>query len=329
MPELHGTSSFERGARAHPSLVEYATRHARSLGVELLTETAVAGATPNEVFLSNGMHVPTRTIVSAVGTRAQPILDGLDLPRDDHGRIVTDRFLRVEGRGRLGRRRLRRGPAPARRHLPAGRPLRAQARHADRRATSSAAWPARRPSRSPTPRSRPASRSAAAPPSARCSASPLRGKLGWLLWRAILIYYVPTWDRRLRLLADWLIWPAVGRDVVELDHAPRSEFDVRHQAFGAGEVLARAERPVREVHVILEGDVVLRHEGEVLEVLHPGGHFGRKVLELRGADEARALTHVRTLALREDQANQLQDVLASTGRLAARTGSFPTLDLGD
>ena len=37
-------------------------------------------------------------------------------------------------------------------------------------------------------------------------------------------------------------------------------------------------------------------------------------------------TRVRTLALREDQANQLQDVLASTGRLAARTGSFPTLE---
>ena len=38
MPELHGTSSFEKGARAHPKLVEYATAHARSLGVELLTE---------------------------------------------------------------------------------------------------------------------------------------------------------------------------------------------------------------------------------------------------------------------------------------------------
>ena len=99
---------------------------------------------------------------------------------------------------------------------------------------------------------------------------------------------------------------------------------MRHQAFGAGEVLARAARPVREVHVILEGDVVLRRDGEVVELLNPGGHFGRKGLELRGADEARALTRVRTLTLREDQANQLQDVLASTGRLAARTGSFPT-----
>jgi NADH dehydrogenase len=160
-------------------------------------------------------------------------------------------------------------------------------------------------------------------------AVPLRGKLAWVLWRAILLYYVPTWDRRLRLLADWLLWPVVGRDVVELGHGARSEFDVRHQAFGAGAVLARADRPVREVHVILEGDVVLRREGEVVEVLHPGGHFGRKVLELRSADEARALTRVRTLALREDQANQLQDVLASTSRLAARTGSIPTLDLGD
>ncbi len=62
---------------------------------------------------------------------------------------------------------------------------------------------------------------------------PLRGKLGWVLWRAILVYFLPTWDRRLRLLADWLIWPVVGRDVVELDHEARSEYDVRHQVFGA------------------------------------------------------------------------------------------------
>ena len=30
----------------------------------------------------------------------------------------------------------------------------------------------------------------------------------------------PTWDRRLRILADWIIWPIVGRDVVQM--GPRS-----------------------------------------------------------------------------------------------------------
>ena len=42
----------------------------------------------------------------------------------------------------------------------------------------------------------------------------------------------------------------------------------------------------------------------------------------RRAEAARALSLVRTVALHEDQANQLQDVLLSTERIVARTGLF-------
>ena len=66
-----------------------------------MLETRVAGATPKEVYLSNGEHVPTRTIVSAVGTKPSPLLDGIDLPRDERGRLVTDKYLRVDGRNDL------------------------------------------------------------------------------------------------------------------------------------------------------------------------------------------------------------------------------------
>jgi NADH:quinone reductase (non-electrogenic) len=326
MPELHGTSSFERGARAHPRLVEYATRHARSLGVELVTETSVAAATPNEVILSDGTDLPTRTIVSAVGTRAQPVLDELDLPRDDRGRIVTDRYLRVEGHEHVWAG----GDCAAVPHPHGGTcpPVGLYAlKHGARIAANIEHSVARRPLDPFT-----YSAFAAGVSIGRRTAVgevlgiPLRGKLAWVLWRSILVYFLPTWDRRLRLLADWLIWPVVGRDVVELDHEARSEYEVRHQAFGKGEVLADAARPVRYVHVILEGDVELVRDGDVIAVLHPGDHFGRKVLELRGASSARAATRARTISLREDQANQLQDVLAATGRLAARTGSFPTIE---
>jgi hypothetical protein len=33
---------------------------------------------------------------------------------------------------------------------------------------------------------------------------------------------------------------------------------------------------------------------------------------------------VRTIALRDDQANRLQDVLASAGQIVAKTGIFPS-----
>ena len=45
---------------------------------------------------------------------------------------------------------------------------------------------------------------------------PIRGLFCWIVWRSMLFYFFPTWDRRLRLLADWSIWPLVGRDIVQL-----------------------------------------------------------------------------------------------------------------
>ena len=76
-------------------------KHSRKLGVELMLETKVVGVTPNEVYLSNGEHIPTRTIVSAVGSKPWPLLDDIPLPRDERGRLVTDEFLRVDGRDDL------------------------------------------------------------------------------------------------------------------------------------------------------------------------------------------------------------------------------------
>ena len=99
LPELYGSQSAEGQGRGkgYAKLVEYATKHSRKLGVELLLETRVAGATPLDVYLSNGEHVPTRTIVSAVGTEAPPLFDTIEIPRNERGRVRTDACLRVEG----------------------------------------------------------------------------------------------------------------------------------------------------------------------------------------------------------------------------------------
>ena len=327
MPELHGTSSYERGARSHPRLVAYATAHARALGVEVLTETSVAGATPNEVFLSNGMHVPTRTIVSTCGTRPQPVIQALGLPADEQGRLLTDRYLRVEGREDVWAG----GDCASVPHRHGGTcpPV---GLYALKHGSLIGANIRRAVSGQPLEPFTYSAFAAGISIGGRNAVGevlgiPLRGKLGWILWRAILLYYLPTWDRRLRLLADWLIWPIVGRDIVELEHVARSDYEVRHQAFDAGETLAHVSRPVRYLHVILEGDVELVRGGEVVGALNPGDHFGRKVLELHPADEARAVTQVRTLSLKEDQAEKLHDLLVSAGRLRARTESLPAVDL--
>jgi hypothetical protein len=157
---------------------------------------------------------------------------------------------------------------------------------------------------------------------------PIRGLFCWLVWRSMLFYFFPTWDRRLRLLADWTIWPIVGRDIVWMWRDQSGDYEVRHNIYQAGEVIVDRARPVRYVHVLIEGEVDLRRRvdgaDETLQTIGAGNHFGRKKLEQQSADLAVARSVVRTIALRDDQANRLQDVLASAGQIVAKTGIFPT-----
>ena len=99
----------------------------------------------------------------------------------------------------------------------------------------------------------------------------------------------------------------------------RDDRDLRDHLYQPGQVIAERGRPVRHVHVIVEGEVeLIGRNGEVdpARTLKAGDHFGRQWIESVGVDALRASTLVRTVALRADQAHRLRDVLRSTGRLA-------------
>ena len=323
LPELYGSGTAEERGRSYPGLVAYGMEHARRLGVELMLETRVVGATPNEVSLSNGEHVPTRTIVSAVGTRPSPLLDFLPGARDERGRLLVDAFLRVDGRDDLWAA----GDCAAVPHPRGGTcpPVALfavkQGGHLGRNLELVARGQPPRPFRSSVigQGASLGRRNAVG----EVKGVPMRGFAGWVAWRSVLFRVVPSWDRRLRLLADWAVWPVVGRDIVQMGRDAHADFEVRQNVYRPGETIADRRRPVRYVHVIVEGEAELVPAGATLGV---GDHFGRKWLEASGGDAVRARTLVRTVALRADQANRLQDVLASAGHLVARTGSFPTIE---
>jgi NADH:ubiquinone reductase (H+-translocating) len=332
LPELYGSKSAERPAKSYPRLIDFGMKHARKLGIELMLETRVTGATPNDVYLSNGVHVPTGTIVSAVGSKPWPILDDIDVPKDERGRLVTDEYMRVDGRDDLWAggdcasvRHPRGGTCP-----PVALFAQKHGDHIGRNMRRALAGRPLRPFRSDVMGQGISigKRTAVGV----LKGVPLKGRFAWVMWRLVLwTVAVPSWDRRLRLLADWAIWPIVGRDIVQMGPSEMAAYDVRHHVYQAGEAIAASERPVRLVHVIVEGDVeIIRTlddaKEELLETIGAGDHFGRKWLERRGADIARAKSLVRTVALQEDQANQLQDVLLSTDRIVARTAMIPTID---
>ena len=219
LPELYGSQSTERQEReAIRELVDYAMRHARKLGVELMLETKVVGATPNEVYLSNGEHVPTRTIVSAVGTKPPPLLDDASRSHATRaGGVVTDDVLRVDGRDDLwAGGDCAAVPHPRRRHVPARRACTrsSTARSIGHNLRRALPGRSREPFRSDG--DRPGRLDRPAHGGRRAEGLPVPRHLAWVVWRCVLFAIFPSWDRRLRLLADWSIWPLVGRDIVQM-----------------------------------------------------------------------------------------------------------------
>lgn len=68
-----------------------------SLGVETRLGCDVTAVTAEEVTLSTGQRITTRTAIWAGGLAASPLTDQIDAPRDAAGRFMVDPFLGVPG----------------------------------------------------------------------------------------------------------------------------------------------------------------------------------------------------------------------------------------
>jgi NADH:quinone reductase (non-electrogenic) len=326
LPELYGSGNLEREVKSHPRLVAFAQQHLERLGVELVLETRVVGATATEVYLSDGSHVSTRTIISTTGTKPNPLLDQLDVERDARGRVVTDAYLRIKGRENAWAV----GDCASVAHPDGGTcpPVALYARQEGLHVGRNLVRAVRGRPLKPYTR---AVRMQGISLGGRTAVGEVRGVgmkgiAPWIVWRVVLGRVAPSWDRRIRLALDWLVWPLVGRDIVRVGPADRDDYDVSHNVFQPGETIVERSRPVRFVHILVDGDADLVRDGASVGSLATGDHCGRKWLEQQGADAVRARSLVRTVSLRDNEANRLQDVLLSTDRIVAQTQSLPIFD---
>jgi NADH dehydrogenase len=69
----------------------------KKLGVETRLGAGVAKLDANGVTLSNGEHIGTETVIWAAGIRAAPLTAQIPAERDNFGRLLVDRDLRVPG----------------------------------------------------------------------------------------------------------------------------------------------------------------------------------------------------------------------------------------
>jgi NADH:ubiquinone reductase (H+-translocating) len=313
LPELAGVQ---------PRLVRYADRYLRQRGVELRLGVRLAAATPEEAVLSDGERIATRTIISSAGTALSPLLAAFDGQRDERGRVLTDEFARVHGQDRIWAA----GDCAAVPH-PRGGTCPTLAIFAMTQGRQAGRNILRAVQERPLARYRFTGLGDACGLGRRRAVAhlrgiPLTGVPAWLLWRALFLWYVPTLDRKLRILLDWTITPLFGRDVVEI--RLREPLGVRRQHYEAGQDIVREGEIGHHLYFIVQGEVeVVQRAGDdvrTLARLGPGDHFGESAVfrSSRRTATVRAVTPVDLLALGEQEARALSEMVQPFGDTVTR-----------
>ena len=202
-----------------PTLAEFAARELRARGMEIRTNTTLDEVTATTARLSGGDVVPTRTLVWTAGVKPHPVVARLGLPLSDHGRIVVDKTMRVEGRDDVWAigdaaavpdpANHRRSPTP-----PTAQHAVRQGRRVARNVAAALGNGRVRPFRYRTlgvfvDMGR--HQAVASTMGIRW-----RGGLAWWLARTYHLAMMPSIGRKLRLLADWNVGLLFGRDTAEL-----------------------------------------------------------------------------------------------------------------
>ena len=196
-----------------PRLGDYAARELTRRGFELHVSTTLESFDGREAVLSNGIRIPTNTLVWTAGVKAHPLLAELGLPLDERGRVRVDEYLRVAEHDRIWS--LGDCAAVPNAHTPgAFDPPTCQ--HALRQA--------RRLARNLAGDLEPYEYRMLGQVAtlgrykgiADVLGVRLRGFVGWFVTRTYHLYQLPLLTRKLRVVADWTTALFFRRDVVEL-----------------------------------------------------------------------------------------------------------------
>ena len=208
-------------------LAGYAVERLKRRGIEVHLATRLDSAVGGRMELSDGTTFEADTLVWTTGVRANPIVERLGLPTGDRGRLVVDRYLRVESAECVWAA----GDCAEVPDIVAGGFAPPTAQHALRQARRLAKNLIRAlDGRDPKPfRYRQIGSLVSLGKYkgvARIFGTKIRGFPAWFLHRTYHALLVPTINRRVRILSDWTLALFFRRDVVQLGslHHPREAF---------------------------------------------------------------------------------------------------------
>jgi NADH dehydrogenase len=191
----------------------YTHRYLERQGIEIHVSASLESFDGRGALLSDGTHVPARTLVWSAGVRPSPDLERLGLPLDDRGRVLVDATLQVEGTPDVWS--LGDGAAVPNTRTPG---------HVDPPTCQHALRQARRLAKNLRGAPKPYGyrmlgqvatlgryKGIAELPGLR-----LRGFPGWFVARTYHLYALPTFRRKVRVVTDWTVSLFFRRDIVEL-----------------------------------------------------------------------------------------------------------------
>lgn len=203
------------------SLAAYALEHMAARGVIFKLNVRVADARPGAVVLNTKEEILTETIVWTAGTTPNPLVQTLPVERDKRGAIIADHTLAAPGHPGLWAV----GDCAAITDAKTGQPCPPTAQFALREARTLA------DNIYATVRGQPLTSFHFDALGALCvvghhtacaEIKGLRfsGLLAWFLWRGIYVMKLPSLERKVRVLVDWVVELFFLRDIVQtLDFA--------------------------------------------------------------------------------------------------------------
>ncbi|MCY0923784.1 MULTISPECIES: NAD(P)/FAD-dependent oxidoreductase [unclassified Streptomyces] len=215
-----------------PEMGVYTVRELRRRNIDVRLETRLESCEDRVAVLSDGARFPTRTVVWTAGVKPHPILAACDLPKNERGRLACTAFLTVEGVEHAWAA----GDAAAVPDITAAEPGREcapNAQHAVRQARSLADnLLAALRDEVLTEYAHKYAGSVASlglhKGVAYIYGRKLKGYPAWLMHRAYHLSRVPTFNRKMRVLAEWTLSGLFKREIVSLgslEH-PRAEFEL-------------------------------------------------------------------------------------------------------
>jgi len=282
-----------------PKLRAFAQKRMQKAGITMLMNTRAVAATHEGVQLQDGRMLAGATIICTIGTTISPIVEQLDVPKE-RGRIRTAPDMRIEGQSNAWAI----GDCALIVNAFDNKPSPPTAQFAERQGRQAALNLVRVLRNEPTLPFRFKALGQLCSIGgyeavAEMLGMRISGFPAWFIWRAVYLFKLPTWSRRIKVAFDWgwdLLFP---RDLSFLNTDTAQE--LTHAYYRPGDFIHQRGELARVFSIIEEGEVeVLRtteesSEAKVIAVLAKGDFFGEEALLANRAHETsiRARTAVR------------------------------------